>query len=98
MNALPHPDVPHLTAYLLGKLSWAELEKVEIHLDGCLECRSRVGDLEGSADSFVSRLRGATPQPAEDMAMAKLLAGARALTQPTVSFVAPPAPKMSAGL
>ncbi len=86
MNGSPHPDGDRLTAYLLGKLSWAEIEKIEGHLGSCPECRARVGVLEESADSFVSCLRGDTGMSADETAMAKLLVCARAITEPTLTF------------
>ena len=46
MNVLPHPDADKLTAYLVGKLSLAEMENLENHLGNCQDCRSRVEVLD----------------------------------------------------
>ncbi len=97
MAVVPHPDAEQLTAYLLGKLSWAELERVESHLAGCPDCRSRTSQLEGRADSFVSCLRGAGDTQADDPALDRLVAGARALMLPTVSPGELEPPKVVAG-
>ena len=32
MQTATHPDAERLTAYLLGKLTWPEVEQVESHL------------------------------------------------------------------
>jgi serine/threonine protein kinase len=79
MNATPHPDTERLTAYVLGKLSWSEVEQVEVHLGSCADCRSQVGALEGRDDSFVTCLRGVFAEPYDDSALEKVLAGACAL-------------------
>jgi serine/threonine protein kinase len=83
MPAVAHPDTERLTAYVLGKLSWTEVEQVEIHLGSCAGCRSQVGVLEGRDDSFVTCLRGVFAQPYDDPALEHLLAGAHALLPTT---------------
>jgi eukaryotic-like serine/threonine-protein kinase len=93
VTTVPHPEADRLAAYLLGKLSWAELERMEVHLDGCAPCRSRVAALEGSADSFLSCLRRAATESADDPALDSLLAKARVFVQSTVG----PPPSHSEG-
>ncbi len=65
MQTATHPDAERLTAYLLGKLTWPEVEQVESHLGACASCQSLVGSMEGRTDSFVLslRVRQKTPRP-----------------------------------
>jgi hypothetical protein len=92
MPGSPHPEAERLTAYLLGKLSWSDVEQVENHLGGCAACRSQIDSLGDRADSFVRCLRGSAVEPADDPSLDKLLAGARSLAQgpATESAAAPP--------
>ena len=63
MNApvAPHPNDQILHAYGLGKLPHPASSAVDLHLEGCAQCRQRVSELSG--DSFVSRLRDAGARP-----------------------------------
>ncbi len=97
MQTVPHPDAEQLTAYVLGKLSWTDVEKVETHLSNCDACRSQVGTLDSRTDSFVACLRGSTTG-AEDPALDLLLANARAVTPVTLDRGDATPPKLVAGL
>ena len=63
MNAsqVSHPTDKILHAYGLGKLDDASAETVNVHLEGCPDCRQRVAAL--SSDSFLGRLRDAKARP-----------------------------------
>ena len=87
MNIETHPDSEQLTAYLLGKLSWAAFDRIDDHLADCPACRSQAVAMDLSADSFLSCLRGETAAGANETAMEKLLDGARLLVQETASFL-----------
>ena len=51
------PDRDHLAAFVLGKLSDADLEAVSSHEDSCPHCQTLTESLDGLADTVVSKLR-----------------------------------------
>ncbi len=60
-----HPDREVLRAFVLGRLSAAELPRVESHLEACEVCRAGLGEVN-EEDGFLVRLREAErhPEPA----------------------------------
>src|SRR5262245_32097111 len=56
-----HPTDQTLQSYGLGRLDNAAAESVDMHLEGCPDCRRRVGEI--TSDSFLGRLRDAQAQP-----------------------------------
>ncbi len=75
MNAAKslHPTDQALSSYGLGKLDEKTSEEVGQHLEQCLECRRRVGEL--SPDSFLDRIRRAQPGSNRSVAGASLVDG-----------------------
>jgi serine/threonine protein kinase len=61
----PHPTDRTLHAYGLGKLDDASAESVNVHLEGCPDCRQRVAML--SSDSFLGCLRDAKDRRPESL-------------------------------
>ena len=64
MNPLPDDAQAHLSAgvlraWLVGQLSDAETERVEVHLETCDTCARRLDTLNMGHDPFVQRLRDA---------------------------------------
>ena len=55
------PDPAELIDFALGKLPQEAIEAVTDHLESCLQCQSKVAELDQLADGFVAQLR-AGPQ------------------------------------
>lgn len=64
MPATNCPSDDELSAFLVGQLSEADIDRVADHLDACPECRGTIETLEMQRDTLVSQLRvPASAQP-----------------------------------
>lgn len=61
MSAKNCPEIGELQQYLLGKLNWADGERVGYHLDACPKCQGRIMQSPPIQDSLIAGLRMAAP-------------------------------------
>lgn len=89
MKPRHHPDTETLTAYAAGALEPGFGLVVGVHLEGCAECRARVGAFEATSGAALDALPDAALQPnALDRVMARLGDDAPTARAPTAPILA----------